>query len=179
MSNAGHRSWVSVCCAFFSKPHRASDRSRRAQESTDGFTLIEMLIAMAIMLTIAAIAVPNLVAAIEDAKVARAVDEIHMLEDAITLYMVNNSQFPNSLADVGYGDLLDPWGNPYQYLNHAGVKGKGKFRKDRFLVPLNSDYDLYSMGEDGKSVPPLTAKVSQDDVVRASNGSYIGLASLF
>lgn len=134
---------------------------------------------MAIILTVAAIAVPNLVAAIEDARIARAASEIHMLQDEITLYMVNNDQFPKSLADVGYGNLLDPWGNPYQYLNHANVKGKGKFRKDRFLVPLNSDYDLYSMGKDGKSVPPITAKDSQDDIIRASNGSYVGLASLF
>ena len=49
----------------------------------------------------------------------------------------------------------------------------------RFLVPLNSDYDLYSMGKDGVSSPPITAKPSQDDVIRASNGSYVGLASNF
>jgi general secretion pathway protein G len=179
MSNAAHRSWTSVPCAFLSKPQGTSHRPRRHQAYSDGFTLIEMLIAMAIILTISAIAIPNLVAAIEDARIARAVSEVHMLEDEVTLYMAINEKYPDSLAAVGFGDLLDPWGHPYQYLNHATSKGKGQFRKDRFLVPLNSDYDLYSMGKDGKSVPPITAKASQDDIIRASNGSYVGLASQF
>jgi general secretion pathway protein G len=55
----------------------------------------------------------------------------------------------------------------------------GQPRKDRFLVPINTDFDLYSMGRDGESVPALTAAKSRDDVVRAANGSYIGLASRF
>jgi general secretion pathway protein G len=56
---------------------------------------------------------------------------------------------------------------------------KGKWRKDRFLVPLNSDYDLYSMGKDGCTVAPITAKASHDDILRANNGSYVGLASKY
>ena len=52
-------------------------------------------------------------------------------------------------------------------------------RKDRFLVPINTDFDLYSMGKDGESVPALTAAKSRDDVVRAANGAFIGLASKF
>jgi general secretion pathway protein G len=59
------------------------------------------------------------------------------------------------------------------------MKGNGKARKDKFLVPINSDYDLYSDGQDGQSASPLTAKASQDDIVRAANGSYVGLASQF
>ena len=55
----------------------------------------------------------------------------------------------------------------------------GQARKDRFLVPINSDYDLYSMGPDGGSVPPLTAALSRDDIIRANNGDYFGLASGF
>jgi general secretion pathway protein G len=43
-------------------------------------------------------------------------------------------------------------------------------------VPLNSDYDLYSSGPDGESRSPLTAAPSRDDIVRANNGGYIGLA---
>ena len=88
---------------------------------------------------------------------------------------------PADLAEIGRSALEDSWGNPYQYLNFAaaGVNGKGKVRKDRNLVPLNSTYDLYSNGKDGKSQPPLTAKASQDDVVRANDGSYVGLASAY
>ena len=64
-------------------------------------------------------------------------------------------------------------------LNFETVKGKGKMRKDRFLVPINSDYDLYSMGEGGTSVPPLTAKSSRDDIIRANDGQFVGLAEKY
>jgi general secretion pathway protein G len=44
-------------------------------------------------------------------------------------------------------------------------------------VPVNSTFDLYSLGPDGKSSPPFTAAPSQDDIVRANDGGFIGLAS--
>jgi general secretion pathway protein G len=144
-----------------------------------GFTLVELLIVIAIILTIAAMAVPSMQAAINDAKIARAVGDIHTMETEITEYDIEFGKLPNSLADIGRGNFLDPWGTPYQYLNHSSKKGNGQARKDRFLVPLNSDYDLYSEGEDGKSSPPITAKQSQDDIIRASDGSFVGLASQF
>jgi len=61
----------------------------------------------------------------------------------------------------------------------GGGGGAAQARKDRFLVPINTDFDLYSMGKDGESVPALTAAKSRDDVVRAANGAFIGLASKF
>ena len=134
---------------------------------------------MALLLTIAAIAIPNLMAALDQARIARAVGDIKTLEDEIVLFQTINGQLPDDLSQVGYGGYLDPWHNPYQYLNHFTMKGNGQARKDRFLVPLNSDYDLYSMGKDGQSMPPITAKVSLDDIIRASDGSYTGLASQF
>jgi general secretion pathway protein G len=145
----------------------------------EGFTVLELLIVMAIIVTISAMAVPNLMSAIDSARVARAVGDINAIEDEITLYQVINGALPDDLSQVGYGSYPDPWHNPYAYLNHSTMKGNGQARKDRFLVPLNSDYDLYSAGKDGQSVPPLTAAPSQDDVIRASNGSYVGLASQF
>jgi len=151
----------------------------RRRRTSRGFTLVELLIVVAVFLTICAIAIPNLMAAMDQARIARAVSEIHTLEDGITLYQVINGTLPDDLSQVGYGNLNDPWGNPYQYLNHSTMKGNGKARKDRFLVPLNSDYDLYSMGKDGQSTSPITAQKSQDDVIRASDGSYDGLASQF
>jgi len=62
-------------------------------------------------------------------------------------------------------------------LTVEGVNGKR--RKDHSLVPVNSDYDLYSMGPDGKSKPPFTARDSRDDIVRAANGGFIGPVSEF
>ena len=52
-------------------------------------------------------------------------------------------------------------------------------RRDRFLVPINSTYDLYSLGKDGDSKAPLSTKVSQDDVIRANDGGFIGLAARY
>lgn len=147
--------------------------------NSKGFTLIELLIVVAVILTIAAIALPNLMAAVDQARIARAVGDIKTIEDEIVLYQIIQGKLPDDLVEVGYGGYLDPWHTPYQYLNHATMRGNGQARKDRFLVPLNSDYDLYSMGKDGQSLPPITAKVSQDDIIRASSGSYTGLASQF
>jgi general secretion pathway protein G len=144
-----------------------------------GFTVVELLIVVAIILTIVAIAVPNLLAAIDQAKMARAVGDIHTIGLAVQEYDVLNGEYPNSLAQTDYGSTLDPWGHPYQYLNFANTKGKGKMRKDRFLVPINTAFDLYSMGKDGASVAPLTAKQSQDDIIWANDGSYVGPASNF
>jgi general secretion pathway protein G len=179
VSNAARGSLTPVWNAFLERPRWASNRSRQHQERSEGFTLIEILICLAIVLTISAIAIPNLLAAVNQARIARAVNEIDTLEDEITVFVVTNGTYPDSLGAIGYGSLLDPWGNPYQYLNHATMRGNGHARKDRFLVPLNSDYDLYSMGKDGASVAPITGQTSLDDVIRASNGSYVGLASQF
>jgi general secretion pathway protein G len=57
--------------------------------------------------------------------------------------------------------------------------GVGGARKDRFLVPLNSDFDVYSMGRDRASTMPLSAALSHDDVIRASDGGYYGLGKNF
>jgi general secretion pathway protein G len=144
-----------------------------------GFTLVELLIVCAVLMTISAIAIPSLLSAMDAARIARAVGDMEAIESGVTLYQVIYGEPPDDLTQVGYGGLLDPWRTPYQYLNHATMKGNGKARKDRFLVPLNDDYDLYSMGKDGKSVSPITAKPSQDDIIRAGSGDYLGLASQF
>jgi general secretion pathway protein G len=157
----------------------SSDRPRDRHEVSDGFTVVELLIVVALILTIAAIALPYLSTTLDQARYAKAVADIHTLQDAINADQLDKGVYTDSLASLGYGSLLDPWGHPYQYLNHATMHGNGQARKDRFLVPLNTDYDLYSMGKDGQSQPPLTAQASQDDIVRAGDGSYVGLASLY
>jgi prepilin-type N-terminal cleavage/methylation domain-containing protein len=48
-----------------------------------GFTLVELLITVAIILTIAAIAVPRYLLALEQAKIARAVGDIRTIGTAV------------------------------------------------------------------------------------------------
>lgn len=144
-----------------------------------GFTLIELMIAIAVIGILAVIAIPTYATYREKMKIITCRNDIQAIAVAIKGYFSENDKYPNTLADVGLGGMTDPWGNPYQYLNLAdsGKKSSGAARKDHFLVPLNTDFDLYSMGPDGKSVPPLTAKASRDDIVRANDGQYIGPAS--
>ncbi len=144
-----------------------------------GFTLVELMIAVAIVAVLTAIVVPSYSSYRERILIAQAKSDIISLGPAIEQYRLNNDRFPDSLADVGNGAMLDPWKNPYVYLNlSSGAPGvAAKARKDKNLHPLNSDYDLCSMGADGKTAAPLTAKASRDDILRANDGRFVGLAS--
>lgn len=141
-----------------------------------GFTLIEILIAMAIMSIVAMVAVPTYSNYMERIEIANVEADFVKIDMALQGYWVSYGGYPPTLETLGL-QKDDPWGNPYQYLNMALAKGNGKKRKDHNLVPLNTDYDLYSMGPDGRSVGPLTASHSRDDIIRANNGDYIGVAA--
>ena len=144
-----------------------------------GLTIIELVMVLAIISTLAAIGIPLYADVTERARVIKAVSDIRILEGEIAVFEATYERLPTDLAEIGRDTLRDPWGTPYQYLNFATLdnNGKGKMRKDRFLVPLNSTYDLYANGKDGDTQPPLTAMVSHDDVVRANDGGFLGLAS--
>jgi general secretion pathway protein G len=143
------------------------------------FTLVELLLSVAILAVLATIAVPSYSTYVDRARVMQAEADIVQIEVVIAQYLSDKGSLPGDLTVLNNVNQTDPWGNPYQYLN-LGVRGAtAHARKDKSLVPINSDYDLYSSGKDGQSVPPLTAKVSQDDVVRARNGSFVGLGSDF
>jgi len=92
--------------------------------------------------------------------------------------MVDNTFPPPSLAAIDESGKRDPWGSPYQYTN-LETAGIAKARKNKNLVPINSDFDLWSNGKDGLSKLPLTTKVSRDDVILANDGRFIGLASTY
>ena len=144
-----------------------------------GFTLLELIVAIVLVGMLPLTAIPTYSGAVQKAQIAQAIGDMGQIElelaKSLTIYP---GVLPASLAAVGMDTLNDPWGNPYQYLyiEASANPGVGAVRKDRNLVPLNTDYDLYSMGKDGSSISPLTSTASQDDIVRAGNGAYLGLA---
>jgi general secretion pathway protein G len=164
----------------------ANERAKRvaARRRRLGFTLVELLLALTLASLLASIATPRLRAALDAARTARAISEVRLLQQEITERAMSSS-LPATLADIGRAGMLDPWGRPYVYYRFPPCAGGGSgcsppgARKDHFLVPLNSDYDLYSVGPDGKSVAPLTANASKDDIVRANDGAFIGVAATY
>ena len=255
------------------KARQSTDQAARptapgAWGTATGFTLIELMIAVAIAGILASLAIPTYTDFLYKARVARTVAELHGLAKELQGFALSTEQYPDILVQIGRSTLLDPWGHPYQYYRincgpvtighldqpdrpdegsdgriipatdpspaHEGrihltvgdthtqtllqfvagngggnsgngggsnasgggssgnggggsgnggggppCGGVGGARKDRFLVPINSDFDIYSMGRDGQTVAPLTAKKSHDDIIRASDGGFYGLAAYF
>ena len=152
---------------------------------TRGFTLAELIVVIAIVGILSIIGLSVYKNFIDKARNTRAAGEIRMYEKEIMNFVNDTERLPDALAELGGPATLDPWKNPYQYINFdtslgakdkrrtKGAKGNGKGKGS----PLNSDYDLYSMGKDGMSAPALTDNVSKDDIIRADDGGYTGLAS--
>ena len=157
---------------------RATGESIFSVKQLNGFTLVEFCITAAIVAILAMLAVPAYQNFIDDANENKAIADISTISQAVERYrVIHNEALPSNLADLAMDTMTDPWGNPYQYYNIGAAKGNGKLRKDQNLVPINSDFDLYSMGKDGESRPPLTAEPSHDDIVRANDGGYVGIAT--
>lgn len=131
--------------------------SRPAETRRRGFTLIEMLVVIAIIATLAAVVAPSVFRNVGDAKTSAAKSQIEMLSLALNSYRMDNDRFPTT--EQGLGSLrtppagedaprawrgpylsrlvpADPWGRPYEYL------APGRENPQSF--------DLYSLGRDGQ-----------------------------
>jgi general secretion pathway protein G len=118
------------------------------------FTLIEVMVVIAILAVLAALIVPKVMSRPDEARVVAARQDIASLLQALKLYRLDNLRYPTteqglaalvtrpSLAPAppnwkpgGYLERLprDPWGNPYQYLS-PGLRG---------------EVDVFSFGADG------------------------------
>jgi general secretion pathway protein G len=120
-----------------------------------GFTLIEIMVVVIIIGLLAAVIVPQVISKVDEARVAKAKQDIQSLETALTMFRLDNSKYPTT--DQGLTALVqqptdptirhwrpggylqrvskDPWGNAYQYA-YPGTHGR--------------EYDLYSLGADGQ-----------------------------
>jgi len=72
--------------------------SRRRQDA--GFTLIELMIVMAIVGVLTVVAVPSFIGAIRQAKEAALKEDLHVMRAAIDSYTMDKQKAPQSLEDL-------------------------------------------------------------------------------
>ena len=125
------------------------------QQRQHGFTLIEILIVVVILSILAIAVVPQFLDQPGKARVARAQSDISNLKKALSMYKLDNFNYPSTSQGLqalvsrpggqpeaknwkpgGYVEKLvqDPWGNDYQYLNPGN----------------HGEVDIYSFGADGQ-----------------------------
>src|SRR5262249_39233874 len=103
-----------------------------------GFTLMEVLVVVAILVVLAGTASIFVFRYLDDAKKQRAQSDLQTLTNSCVTYKMKYDEFPaslNSRANPPRGgkpylnspdNILDPWGKPYQYdpsgPNNGGLK---------------------------------------------------------
>ena len=140
-----------------------------------GITLLELMVGAAVAGLLVSIAVPSYRGIVERMRLTQAITDINTLSISIERWHTLTFDYPETLAEASIDGLNDPWGNPYRYLKISTAR-TGEVRRDRNLRPINRDFDLYSMGNDGDTQTQLQGRKARDDIVRANNGGYVGLA---
>ena len=143
-----------------------------------GFSLVEMVILLAIVGVVIAFSVPVYQRYVDRSRVLEATVQLGVLSKEIKDVERKNGALPATLAAAGL-ERADPWGYTFRYFNLQTSTGNGNARKDKKLAPLNSDFDLYSVGKDGASQENLGHATSRDDIVRARDGAFVGPAEEF
>jgi general secretion pathway protein G len=145
-----------------------------------GFTLIEFAIILAIVGVLIAVGIPAYSGYIDRSRILQSRIDVGEIAKEIKLFERRTGRLPNSLAELPSTAVVpnDPWGKAYFYLDLRS-NPVGMARKDKSAAPINSDFDLYSAGKDGGTELQLNRPVSRDDIVRARDGAFVGLAEEF
>jgi len=130
------------------------------------FTLVELLMVMAIIGALALMSIPLLTQYVNKTKSSRSAADIRAIEKSIIAYILEKDSLPATLNDIGINQL-DPWQRPYQY---SAIESSPAPLVNFLGIELNTDFDLYSQGADGIESSVETS----DDVVRSNNGSFVG-----
>src|SRR5215470_1750039 len=128
-----------------------------------GIALMEFVCAIGVVAIVASASISGVNAYENRARAARAIGDIGTISIQLYRWQSNTRKFPETLAEAGLSGFVDPWGHPYQYVNVASAKA-GDVLRDRTRTPLNSDFDLYSLGPDGSTDPQLGEGRARDDI---------------
>jgi general secretion pathway protein G len=139
-----------------------------------GFTLVETLVCVAALGMIANAAASQILTQLEQHRIERATDDIVGIENAIEQYRASHHRLPDSLGQLATQVPQDPWGRSYEYLNFS--VGDAAQQRHFNGLPINSEYDLYSRGSDGRTDPNVRMEAARNDIVRARDGGFVGLA---
>ena len=74
-----------------------------------GFTVLELLIALAVLSLLSAMAIPAYDRYVERARIGQAVADIGQIDMEIEKFLARNFEYPTSLADLPGGVPVDPW----------------------------------------------------------------------
>ena len=143
------------------------------KSNAKGFTLIELLIVVAIIGIIAAIAIPNLLNAIDRGKQKRTMADIRSLGTAVESYSIDNNAYPKSVSTVA---AMKGFVEPLYIRKGPSKDGWGQ----NFAVATDAtgtNYTICSNGKAGGSgTGCLTAnggeKATFTDDIAFSNGSF-------
>jgi type II secretion system protein G len=138
------------------------------RRESKGFTLIELLIVVAIIGIISAIAIPNLLNAIDRGKQKRSMADMRSIGTAVEAYAVDNNVFPVTASMATLSSFLVP-----QYVKTLPMTDgwNNSFAVDA----VATQYTLTSYGRDGLSsgctAGTMTTLFSQD--ICFANGQFI------
>jgi general secretion pathway protein G len=110
---------------------------QRGNDRRGGFTLMELLVVVAILVVLAGAAVPMYMKYLDQSKAKMAWTNAKTIEQVCDTYKLNNGDYPASLEDLLVNgsdgkpyferkDLIDPFGNEYQYSQRGQHSTTGK-----------------------------------------------------